>query len=189
MVKVMYAPLLSKKCCDKCKSNPSEVARRRRTIVVNEGAGQPKKKKPPTPKPTPKYSWTMHPDGDGKVNVNCYKDPKGLQTILSLQSPEEMLEDGIDFDDFGLRETTEATAFHDETLQQATGEINNILRRVQRNNEVPGRLLSMIAIDSRQLLVWATYDVIGPDEDLDIIEETATLKTRENRLEPSFRER
>jgi hypothetical protein len=45
----------------------------------------------------------------------------------------------------------------------------------------------MIEIDSRQLLVWATYDVIGAHEDLDIIEETAKLKTRKNRLEPSYR--
>jgi hypothetical protein len=149
--------------------------------VADEGAGQPKKK---PPKPTPKkYTWVLGPTG-----VTCYVDNAGGQTIIGLQSPQEMLEEGIDYDDFGLRETTEATAFHDESLQQATREINNILRRVQRNNEVPGRLLSMIEIDSRQLLVWATYDAIGPDEDLDIIEETAKLKTRENRLEPSFSE-
>ena len=151
--------------------------------MADEEAGQQRKKKPPTPPPK-KYSWLMNPLG-----VTCYKSRLGGQTVMGLQSPPEMLEEGIDYDDFGLRETTEATAFHDETLQQATKEINNILRRVQRNNEVPGRLLSMIEIDSRQLLVWATYDAIGPDEDLDIIEETAKLKTRENKLEPSFRSR
>jgi hypothetical protein len=151
--------------------------------VTDEGAGQQRKKKPPPPKPK-KYTWSMGPGG-----VVCYTSDTSAQTVVGLQSPQEMLKEGIDYDDFGLRETTEATAFHDETLQQATKEINDILRRVQRNNEVPGRLLSMIEIDSRQLLVWATYDAIGPDADLDIIEETLKLKTRENKLEPSFRSR
>jgi hypothetical protein len=158
--------------------------------VANEEAGQQRQKKPkPKPKPTPKkytYNIVTTPEG---TTVNCLTSSDGGQTVISLQEPEEMLEDGIDYADFGLRETTEATAFHDETLRQATREINNILRRVQRNNEEPGRLLSMIEIDSRQLLVWATYNAIGPDEDLDIIEETLKLKTRENKLEPSFRSR
>jgi len=98
-------------------------------------------KKKPKPKPEPdkdkKYTWSMHPGPDGKTTVSCHSAQVGGQSILSLQLPEDMLDEGIDYEDFGLRETTEATAFHDETLQQATREINNILRRANATTRSP----------------------------------------------------
>jgi hypothetical protein len=77
-----------------------------------------------------------------------------------------------------LWETGELTAFHDSELAQATKEINAILSKIEKKNKDPERKLSFIQFQNRHLLVWAHYDVVGPDDDDATIIKALRLKVR-----------
>ena len=106
------------------------------------------------PKKPPKYSWIESADG-----VVCYRNPSGFQTLT------------------GLWEVGALTAFHDSEMAKATKEINAILSRVEQSNRDPKRNLSWVQFQNRHLLVWASYDVIGPDDDDATIIKALRLKT------------
>ena len=107
------------------------------------------------PKKPPKYSWIESADG-----VVCYKNPSGYQTLT------------------GLWEAGELTAFHDSQMAEATKEINAILTRVEESNRDPRRKLSWVLYKNRHFLVWATYGVVGPDDDEATIVKSLGLKVR-----------
>jgi hypothetical protein len=106
--------------------------------------------------PGTKYTWTLTA---GK-RVVCFKSPEGGQTITSLLEVEEL------------------TAFHDAELAQATKEINAVLSKLEKSNKDSGRKLSLIEFQNRHLLVWATYDAVGPYDDEATIIKTLRLKAR-----------
>jgi hypothetical protein len=110
----------------------------------------------PKPKPKPKkYSWILSPTG-----VKCFKSDIGGQEVMGLWEAEESI-------------------FHDAELARATREINDILRQVDEKNEDPDRQLGFIEVENRLLLVWSTYDVVGPDDDPDTIRRALRLKAEE----------
>ncbi|NPV63686.1 MAG: hypothetical protein HPY61_13865 [Methanotrichaceae archaeon] len=123
---------------------------------VNDMAALDKeKRRKPKPKP-PKYTWILSPQG-----MLCYSDPLGGQTIGRLWEAEYQ------------------TAWHDSTLARATKEINSILRKIDESNENPKRRLSFVEFRNRLLLVWAEYDVVGPEDDDDEIARALGLSALE----------
>jgi hypothetical protein len=78
----------------------------------------------------------------------------------------------------GLWEAGELTAFHDSQMAKATKEINAILSRVEKSNRDPQRKLSWVQFKNRHFLVWATYGVVGPDDDEATIVKSLGLKVR-----------
>jgi len=102
--------------------------------------------------PTGNFSWTK------KGNyVHCFKGKGGQQV-------------------FGLWEAEELTDFHDADLAKATTAVNAIVKRIEKNNKDPERKLSLIEIQGRHLLVWATYGSVSPYDDEDTIIKALKLK-------------
>lgn len=110
------------------------------------------KKPKPKPKPETKYAFTIK---DKKVS--CFKSPQGGQTVVGLWEANQ-------------------SEFHDAELARATKEINEILRRVEKNNRDPERTLSLIEFENRHFLVWASYGTVGPSDDDKTIIKTLKLK-------------
>ncbi len=108
----------------------------------------------PKPKPPePKYSWVRK-----DKTVSCFKGSGG-QTVIKLW------------------EAAELSSFHDAELARATKEINAILSKLEKNNKDPDRGPSFIEFQNRHFLVWASYDVVGPDDDEKTIIKALRLKT------------
>jgi hypothetical protein len=107
----------------------------------------------PKPKPKPKkYTWILSPSG-----MLCHVDSAGGQTVSGLWEAGE-------------------SSFHDADLARATKEINGILGQLEESNEDPGRQLGFIEVENRLLLVWASYDAVGPEDDPDTIRRALRLK-------------
>jgi hypothetical protein len=115
-------------------------------------AEKPEKPKKPTPAPT-KYTYVLTPRG-----VTCYADPAGGQTLIPR-----------------LWEA-DSSEFHDDTLQTATQEINQIIDRVERENADADRYVSFIEFQSRLMLVWTRYGPIGPHDDEEEIASVLKVK-------------
>ncbi len=64
---------------------------------------------------------------------------------------------------------TKLTPFHDNTLAQATKEINAVLIKVQRANKDSKRKLAIIQTHKGPMLAWTEYGAVGPyDEDAEV---------------------
>jgi hypothetical protein len=98
----------------------------------------------PKPKPPPKRSWVFHP---GTKHVYCYKSTANDCTVVGLWQADR-------------------SDFHDAELQNATEEINEILDRVERDNEDSSRHLGFINFQGQLMLVWSHHgEVISSADD------------------------
>jgi hypothetical protein len=80
----------------------------------------------------------------------------------------------------GLWEAEKLTSFHDAELAKATKEINAILSKIGKGNRDPDRTLSLVQVQDRPFLVWASYEIVGPDDDAAVIMKALGLKVRES---------
>ena len=110
-------------------------------------------------KPKNTYSWVIGPK---TRKVYCYRSPRADQQVA------------------GLWEAEKLTSFHDAELAKATKEINAILSKIQKGNRDPDRTLSLVLFQNRPFLVWASYEIVGPDDDEAMIMKTLGLKVRES---------
>jgi hypothetical protein len=106
------------------------------------------------------YAWLC---GDRLCDtIFCYKSKWDSQTVCNLWSA------GI-------------TDFHDAKLAAATKKINAIFDRLEKANKKAKRdkqrKLSFIEFQSRLLLVWAGYGLVGPDDDFKTIKKALKLRS------------
>lgn len=67
--------------------------------------------------------------------------------------------------------------FHDADLQQATWEINDILKSVRKMNPDPEQELHFVQIEDRHLLAWVRSDLVGSSNDDQTISKMLRLKS------------
>ncbi len=104
------------------------------------------------PPPTHNYNWIMTGN-----RVTCAKGAGG-QTVVKLL------------------EAAELTDFHDVELAKATKKINAIVEQIEKNNNDPNRTVSLVEIQGRHLMVWASYGTVTPYDDDDTIINALKLK-------------
>lgn len=93
--------------------------------------------------PKKTYSWALT---DGKCQ--CYDSPTAAQDVIKLW------------------EVVEARPFHDDTLMQATAQINRLLATAAKKSPDPERELCFITIEDRAMLVWSqTHRGLTADDD------------------------
>ncbi|HLW49251.1 MAG TPA: hypothetical protein VKW09_16010 [bacterium] len=114
------------------------------------------------------YSWVIGPI---TRKIYCYKSSRADQVVSKFW------------------EADGETAYHDADLVNATKEINAILSKVERGNGDPDRQLSLVIFKNRPFLVWASYEIVGPDDDEATIAKALKLKIRESRQRRSTRRR
>jgi hypothetical protein len=91
----------------------------------------------------------------GRLYVVCYPSPSAQCHVIGLNA------DGS----YGLVAPKETSTFHDETLAEATKEINSILTRIVRENSEPNRGLHFIQVPNGLLLAWGVEVADKQDED------------------------
>jgi hypothetical protein len=117
-------------------------------------------RKPPREDALP-YSWIW--SGEEPNKILCTPDPAGGQTVEA-----------------SWWELEEPMPFHDETLVQASREINEILSRCQQYASPPEKTLSFILIDARPFLVWSDVRTVGPFDEPDAIAQAFRLRREES---------
>ncbi len=101
------------------------------------------------------YAW-IHITGGPLV---CYPSPINSQFLAPFA------------------ESTKRAEFHDDTLAQATREINAVITRITASNDDPTRVPSLILVPGGQLmLVWAVAEhPVSPHSDPATVRETLGL--------------
>jgi hypothetical protein len=107
------------------------------------------------------YRWIC---GDRLCDtIFCYRSKPENQTICNLWSVSKLSD------------------FHDAKLAEATKKINAIFDRLEKANKKAKRdkerKLSFIEFQSRLLLIWAGYGVVGPDDDFKTIKKALSLRS------------